>query len=85
MVNAKYETAADGSLTTQGLRDACGHVWRDSNSVVMLGSDVLTSEPVSTDDPGALAALKRHIAAAGPRTFIEDVLPQLAFGPPSKR
>ncbi len=79
--SARYPAAANGVLTPEGLRQACGHVWRDSNSVVMLGADVLNSEPVSCDDKQALTALRRHIAAAGPRAFIEDVLPNLRFGP----
>ena len=78
---ATYSAAADGVLTADGLRQACRHVWRDSNSVVMLGGDILNSEPVSYDDKRALAALRRHITAAGPRAFIEDVLPRLGFGP----
>ena len=80
----KYAANTVGVLTPGGLLEACAHVWRDSNSIVMLGADVLNSEPVSYDDGQAFAALKRHIAAAGPRTFIEDVLPHLAFGPPLK-
>ena len=72
---------ADGVLTSEGLAEACSHVWRDSNSVVMLGGDILNSEPVSCDDAAALAALRRHIAAAGPRSFIADILPKLGFGP----
>lgn len=75
-----YAAAATGVLTAEGLQEACAHVWRDSNSTIMLGSDILNSEPVSYDDPQALAALKRHIAAAGPRAFVEDVLPRLGFG-----
>ena len=78
---ARYPAGASGILTTEGLRLACGHVWRDSNSTTMLGADILTSEPVSCDDKYALAALRRHIAAAGPRSFVEDVLPNLGFGP----
>ncbi len=78
---ARYPAAADGILTPEGLREACGHVWRDSNSVVMLGSDILNSEPVSFDDKQALLALKRHIVASGPQAFVEDVLPNLGFGP----
>jgi hypothetical protein len=78
---ARYPAAPNGVLTPEGLRSACDHVWRDSNSVTMLGSDVLSSEPVSCDDVLALAALKRHIAAAGRRAFVEDVLPNLGFGP----
>ncbi|MBV8367784.1 MAG: hypothetical protein JO036_02455 [Candidatus Eremiobacteraeota bacterium] len=78
---APYAAAANGVLTSEGLLQACRHVWRDSNSVVMLGSDILSSEPVSYDDKKALAALRRHIAAAGPRAFVEDVLPNLGFGP----
>lgn len=81
----KYAASTVGILTPGGLQEACAHVWRDSNSIVMLGADVLNSEPVSYDDARAFAALKRHIVAAGPSTFIEDVLPHLAFGPPSKR
>jgi hypothetical protein len=77
----RYAAAANGILTTEGLSQACGRVWRDSNSIVMLGPDVLNSEPVSYDDKAALTALKRHIAAAGPRGFMEDVLPKLGFGP----
>jgi hypothetical protein len=76
----RYGAAANGVLTAEGLREACGHVWRDSNSIVMLGPNILNSEPVSCDDKQALTALKRHIAAAGPRAFIEDVLPKLGFG-----
>ncbi len=79
---SRYPAATNGVLTTEGLRQACGHVWRDSNSIVMLGADVLNSEPVSYDDKLALTALKRHIAAAGPRSFVEDVLPKLGFGRP---
>jgi len=78
---APYAAAANGVLTAEGLQQACRHVWRDSNSVVMLGGDILNYEPVSYDDKKALAALRRHIAAAGPRSFIEDVLPKLGFGP----
>ena len=78
---APYAAAANGVLTSEGLQQACRHVWRDSNSVVMLGGDILNSEPVSCDDKKALAALRRHITAAGPRSFIEDVLPKLGFGP----
>ena len=48
----------------------------------MLGSNILNAEPVSYDDKQALLALKRHISAAGPRAFVEDVLPKLGFGPP---
>jgi hypothetical protein len=77
----RYAAAANGLLTTEALSQACGRVWRDSNSIVMLGPDVLNSEPVSYDDKQALAALKRHIAAAGLRGFMEDVLPKLGFGP----
>ncbi len=77
----RYPAAANGVLTSEGLLRACAHVWRDSNSVVMLGADILNSEPVSCDDKQALTALRRHIAAAGPRAFIEDVLPNLGFGP----
>lgn len=79
--DAGYGAAANGILSSEGLRRACGHVWRDSNSIVMLGADILNSEPVSCDDKQALAALRRHIAAAGPRAFVEDVLPILGFGP----
>jgi hypothetical protein len=77
----RYAAAANGILTTEALSRACGHVWRDSNSVIMLGPDILNSEPVSYDDKQALTALKRHIAAAGRRAFMEDVLPKLGFGP----
>lgn len=76
-----YPTDPDGVLTAAGLREACLHVWRDSNSTAMLGADILSSEPVSFDDKRALLALKRHIARAGPRAFVEDVLPNLRFGP----
>ena len=76
-----YPTASNGILTPEGLRQACGHVWRDSNSTIMLGADILNSEPVSYDDKRAFMALKRHLAAAGPRAFVEDVLPNLRFGP----
>jgi hypothetical protein len=79
--SARYAAAADGVLTPDGLQQACGHVWRDSNSTMMLGADILNSEPVAYDDKQALLALKRHIAAAGPRAFVEDVLPNLKFGP----
>lgn len=79
---SRYPAAADGVLTAEGLLLACGHVWRDSNSIVMLGWDVLNSEPVSYDDKLALTALKRHITASGPRSFVEDVLPKLGFGRP---
>jgi hypothetical protein len=79
--SAPYPAAANGILTAEGLRRACGHVWRDSNSIVMLGADILNSEPVSFDDKQALTALKRHIAAAGPQAFVEDVLSNLGFGP----
>ncbi len=78
---AAYAAAANGVLTPAGLRSACARVWRDSNSIVMLGADVLNSEPVSYDDKAALTALRRHIVAAGPRAFIDDVLPNLGFGP----
>jgi hypothetical protein len=78
---ARYPAAPSGVLTSEGLRQACGHVWRDSNSTIMLGADILNSEPVSCDDKQALVALKRHIAAAGPGAFAEDVLPNLGFGP----
>lgn len=77
----RYAAAPNGVLTAEGLRQACGHVWRDSNSVVMLGPDILNSEPVSCDDKQALTALKRHVRAAGLRAFMEDVLPNLGFGP----
>ena len=80
---ARY-AQADGILTSEGLAEACNHVWRDSNSVVMLGSDILNSEPVSCDDAQALAALRRHIASAGPRSFIENILPKLGFGRPQR-
>jgi hypothetical protein len=80
-IPAPYPAEANGVLTSEGLRQACGHVWRDSNSTTMLGPDVLNSEPVSFDDKLALRALKRHIVAAGPRAFLEDVLPKLGFGP----
>ena len=80
---AQY-TQANGVLTAEALEEACSHVWRDSNSVVMLGADILNSEPVSSDDAQALAALRRHIASAGPRSFIEDILPKLGFGPPQR-
>jgi hypothetical protein len=63
------------------LQEACGHVWRDWNSTVMLGSDIVNSEPVSFDDKNALFALKRHIKQAGPKSFLDDVLPKLGFGP----
>jgi hypothetical protein len=79
---SRYPAAANGILTSEGLRQACAHVWRDSNSIVMLGADILNSEPVSCDDKRALAALKRHIIAAGPRSFVEDILPNLGFGRP---
>jgi len=77
----RYPASANGILTAEGLQQACGHVWRDSNSTTMLGEDVLSSEPVSCDDKQALAALQRHIAAAGRRAFVEDILPNLGFGP----
>lgn len=77
----RYPAAANGILTSEGLRQACGHVWRDSNSIIMLGPDPLSSEPVSCDDKQAVVALKRHIEAAGRRAFMEDVLPNLGFGP----
>lgn len=80
----KYGPAPGGVLTPEGLTEACGHVWRDSNSIVMLGSDVLDSEPVSCDDDEALSALRRHIAVVGRRGFLEDVLPKLGFGPPQR-
>jgi hypothetical protein len=79
--SGRYPAAANGTLTPEGLRQACRHVWRDSNSTTMLGPDVLSSEPVSYDDKHALVALKRHIAAAGPPGFLRDVLPNLRFGP----
>jgi hypothetical protein len=79
--SAPYAAASDGILTPEGLRQACRHVWRDSNSITMLGGDILHSEPVSCDDKRALLALRRHIAAAGSRSFTEDILPQLGFGP----
>lgn len=82
--SARY-AAQNGVLTPDGLRQACGRVWRDSNSIVMLGADVLNSEPVAYDDKEALTALRRHIVAAGPRSFIDDVLPKLGFGPPPDR
>ena len=78
----RYPAAANGILTAEGLAQACGHVWRDSNSIVMLGPNPLNSEPVSCDDKQALAALKRHIVAAGPESFMEDILPNLGFGRP---
>lgn len=77
-----YPSERDGALSPEGLRRACGHVWRDSNSTTMLGSNILNAEPVSYDDKQALQALKRHISASGPRAFLEDVLPKLGFGPP---
>ncbi|MBV8602489.1 MAG: hypothetical protein JO359_13075, partial [Candidatus Eremiobacteraeota bacterium] len=79
-----YTADESGILTERGLREACRHVWRDSNSTVMLGGDVLNYEPVSYDDKRALAALKAHIAAAGAQAFREEILPKLGFGPPSK-
>jgi hypothetical protein len=79
--SARYPAGANGILTPEGLRQACDHVWRDSNSTTMLGPDVLNSEPVSFDDKQALVALKRHIATAGPSGFLQDVLPNLRFGP----
>ncbi len=75
-----YPTEANGVLTADALRRACSHVWRDSNSTTMLGADILSSEPVSCDDSSALSALKRHISAAGPSSFVHDVLPKLGFG-----
>ncbi len=75
-----YPAGANGILTSEGLRQACGHVWRDSNSTTMLGADILSSEPVSYDDKQALTALRRHIAAAGIGAFMQDVLPNLGFG-----
>ena len=80
-----YPADTSGILTTDGLEQACAHVWRDFNSVVMLGADMLNSEPVSYDDAKALAALKRHIAAAGPKSFVADILPRLGFGPPTRK
>lgn len=80
----KYAASGNGVLTSEGLGEACAHVWRDSNSTVMLGSDILNSEPVSCDDAQALAALRRHIAAGGPQAFLQDVLPRLGFGPPQR-
>jgi len=80
----KYAASPNGVLTSEGLGEACGHVWRDSNSTLMLGSDILNSEPVSCDDGQALAALRRHIAAAGPQAFLQDILPRLGFGPPQR-
>jgi len=79
-----YPAAPNGLLTPEGLRSACGHVWRDSNSTIMLGSNILNSEPVSCNDPAALAALRRHIAVAGSKAFLRDVLPKLGFGPPDE-
>ncbi|MGH7002286.1 MAG: hypothetical protein ACREEA_12355 [Stellaceae bacterium] len=76
-----YATAGGGRLTPEGLRQACAHVWRDSNSTIMLGPDVLTSEPVSYDDKQALVALERHLSVAGRRSFVSEVLPNLGFGP----
>ncbi len=75
-----YPAETNGVLTAEGLRQACDHVWRDSNSTTMLGADVLNSEPVSYDDKSALAALRRHISAAGAGAFTQDVLPNLRFG-----
>jgi hypothetical protein len=80
-VSPGYPADAKGILTSEGLRQACAHVWRDSNSIIMLGADILNSEPVSYDDKQALTALKRHIEKAGPRAFVEDILPRLGFGP----
>ena len=80
-----YPADTIGILTAEGLEQACAHVWRDSNSVVMLGGDVLNYEPVSYDDAKAFAALKRHIAAAGAKSFITDILPRLGFGPPTRK
>lgn len=77
----EYPAGPNGILTPEGLLRACGHVWRDSDSTTMLGADILNSEPVSYDDKRAYIALKRHLKAAGPRAFIEDVLPNLRFGP----
>jgi hypothetical protein len=51
----------------------------------MLGADIVNSEPVSYDDKNALLALKRHIVRAGPRSFMDEVLPKLGFGPPERR
>jgi hypothetical protein len=82
LANAEYPATANGILAPETLRLACRHVWRDANSTTMLGADVLNSEPVSYDDARAFTALKRHIAAAGPRVFIEEVLPNLGFGRP---
>ena len=79
--SARYAAGATGLLSPEGLQQACGHVWRDSNSIIMLGADILNSEPVSYDDKQALLALRRHIDAAGPRAFLEEVLPKLGFGP----
>lgn len=79
-----YAAAPNGVLTSEGLQAACDHVWRDSNSTLMLGADILRSEPVSCDDDQAVTALRRHIAAAGPETFMEDILPKLGFGPPRR-
>ncbi|MBV8601279.1 MAG: hypothetical protein JO359_06920 [Candidatus Eremiobacteraeota bacterium] len=83
MSSERYATHEPGVLTERGLLEACRHVWRDSNSTVMLGGDVLNYEPVSYDDKHALAALKAHIAAAGPQAFREEILPKLGFGPPA--
>jgi len=80
----RYAASPSGVLTQEGLEEACGHVWRDSNSTVMLGSDILNSEPVSCDDAQALAALRRHIEAVGSQGFLQDVLPRLGFGPPQR-
>lgn len=77
----RYPAAANGILTADGLLRACDRVWRDSNSTVMLGRDVLNSEPVSYDDKAALVALRRHLAAAPRRAFTDDILPNLRFGP----
>jgi hypothetical protein len=79
-----YAADPSGILTPQGLEAACAHVWRDANSTVMLGADILSSEPVSYDDAEALAALRRHVKAAGRKSLLEDVLPRLRFGPPAK-
>ncbi|MBV8151255.1 MAG: hypothetical protein JO101_03050 [Candidatus Eremiobacteraeota bacterium] len=85
MDRTQYAASPSGVLNEDALGMACRHVWRDSNSTVMLGPDPLTSEPVSCDDEQALAALRRHIAAAGRRGFLNDVLPRLGFGRPAPR
>lgn len=82
--SSRYAAGADGVLTAEGLCEACRHVWRDANSITMLGADILHSEPVSCDDPTALAALRRHIEAAGSHSFLQDILPKLGFGPPRR-